>query len=58
MGSEFCFVKHGIDVDNKLTNDFELDELFTGTILFSNTTNISKFKNEKHIAFLIGNIYN
>lgn len=58
MGSEFCFVKHGIDVDNKLTNDFELDELFTGTILFSNTTNISKFKNEKYIAFLIGNIYN
>ncbi|SFN75316.1 carbapenam-3-carboxylate synthase [Xenorhabdus japonica] len=59
MGSEFCFIKYGTDKkSNKLINDFEFHELFTGIILFRDKTNVSKFENEKYNAFLIGNIYN
>ncbi|MCE1736762.1 DUF1933 domain-containing protein, partial [Enterobacter hormaechei] len=59
MSSEFCFVKYGFDKNlNKLINEFQFDELSTGTILFRSTTKVSKFKSERYTAFLIGNIYN
>jgi carbapenam-3-carboxylate synthase len=59
LSSEFCYIKHGLDKKlNKLTGEFNFDELSTGILLSRNATNVSKFKNNECTYFLIGNIYN